>query len=141
MSPARSRSTREVDEYLAEAPPEMRGLLATLRETVRAAAPQAEEVISYQMPAFRHHGMLLYYAAFRDHCSLFLGSQLTQRRFASELTTFTSGKGTIRFTPERPLPRSLVTRMVKARVAENESRAKLGPRRAKKRRPKRSDRS
>ncbi len=102
----------------------MHATLVSLRKTIRAAAPDAEEVISYRMPAFRHHGNLLYYAAFKDHCSLFIGSVVTQRKFAAELKGFEAGKGTVHFTPEKPLPASLVTRIVKARVAENEARGR-----------------
>ncbi len=113
-----------VEAYLAKVPPEMRAALERLRETIRKAAPSAQEIISYQMPAFRLQGNLCYYAAFRDHCSLFIGSVATQRKFAKELKPFAAGKGTVHFTPERPLPASLVTRIVRARVAENEARAR-----------------
>ncbi len=113
-----------VEAYLAKVPPAMRDALQRLRRTIQAAAPKAEEVISYQMPAFRYQGNLVYYAAFRDHCSLFIGSVDTQRKFAEELKPFAAGKGTVHFTPERPLPAPLVTRIVKARVAENEARAR-----------------
>ena len=102
----------------------MRAALQKLRKTIREAAPEAEEVISYHMPAFRHHGMLVYYAAFKDHCSFFMGSASARRRFAEELKLFAAGKGTVHFTPQRPLPTALVRRIVKARVAENEARAR-----------------
>ena len=70
-----------VDEYLANVPTEMRATLQNLRKTIRAAAPEAEEVISYHIPAYRYHGMLVYFAAFKDHCSFFVGSVATLRRF------------------------------------------------------------
>ena len=89
---------------------------------MKAAAPDADEVISYQMPAFRQDGMLVYYAAFKDHCSFFVGSAQSRRRFSTELKPFEAGKGTVHFTPDRPLPADLVTRIVKARVAENATR-------------------
>jgi len=109
------------DEYLASVPSDMRAALRDLRKTIRAAAPDAEEVISYQMPAFRHHGILVHYAAFRDHGSLFVGGE-ARAKFAKDLGPFPGGKGTIQFTPQRPLPAALVTRIVKVRVAENEAR-------------------
>ncbi|HYM40468.1 MAG TPA: DUF1801 domain-containing protein [Thermoplasmata archaeon] len=112
-------AAKEVEEYLARVPPHFRVALQRLRKTIRAAAPEAEEVISYQMPAFRQHGLVVYYAAFRDHCSLFVPSTAIRRRFAAELKPFEAGKGTLRFTPERPIPADLVTRLVRARVAEN----------------------
>ncbi len=114
--------TADVDAYLAKVPPEQRAALQRLRDLVRAAAPDAEEVISYRMPAFRYRGNLVYYAAFADHCSLFIGSVVTQRKFAAELKPFAAGKGTVRFTPDHPLPADLVRRIVRARVAENEAR-------------------
>lgn len=122
MRPGKRPSTTTVDEYLERLPPEFRGALQRLRNTIRAAAPKAEEVISYGMPAFRYHGMLVYYAAFADHCSLFVGSPTARRRFARELKPFAAGKGTVHFTVEKPLPAGLVTRIVRARVAENEAR-------------------
>lgn len=113
-----------MDAYLAAVPPEYRAALQDLRETIQAAAPAAVETISYQIPAFRHQGVLVYYAAFKDHCSLFIGSVTTQGKFAEELKPFAAGKGTIHFTPNHPLPAGLVSRIVKARVAENEARSK-----------------
>ena len=111
-----------VDAYLARVPPKFRATLQRLRRTIKAAAPDAEEVISYRMPAFRQNGMLVYFAAFEDHCSLFVGSPTVRRQFSAELKPFMRGKGTLRFTPDRPLPAGLVTRIVKARVAENAAR-------------------
>ncbi len=117
-----------VEAYLAKAPADMRAALQALRKTIRAAAPQAEEVISYRMPAFRHGRILVYYAAFKGHCSFFIGSVVTQRKFARELRPFAAGKGTVHFTPDRPLPAALVTRIVKARIAENEARGRAAGR-------------
>ena len=82
MRSQRSDAPESVDEYLAKVPADMRAALQKLRKTIREAAPEAEEVISYHMPAFRHHGMLVYYAAFKDHCSFFMGSASARRRFA-----------------------------------------------------------
>lgn len=111
-----------VDEYLKSVPKDARAALNKLRKTIKAAAPDAEEVISYQIPAFRQNGMLVYYAAFKDHCSLFVGSAKVRRQFSAELKPSKAGKGTVHFTPDRPLPVDLVTRIVKARVAENAAR-------------------
>ncbi|MCI4365289.1 MAG: DUF1801 domain-containing protein [Thermoplasmata archaeon] len=122
MSPRGAPKTNPVDDYLARVPPKSRAALQRIRKIVRAAAPNAEEVISYKLPAFRQNGMLVYYGAFADHCSFFVGSALVRHRFAAELKPFESGKGTCRFTPDRPIPAALVTRIVKARLAENASR-------------------
>lgn len=122
MAPPRTAAPKTVDEYLERVPPEFRATLQRLRRTIKAAAPDAEEVISYRMPAFRQNGMLVYFAAFADHCSLFVGSATVRRRFSTELKPFMTGKGTLQFTPDRPLPARLVARIVKARVAENTGR-------------------
>jgi uncharacterized protein YdhG (YjbR/CyaY superfamily) len=122
MPGRRNAPPKTVEAYLAALPPAHRKALETLRQRIRAAAPKAEETISYGMPAFRLHGMLVYYAAFTDHLSLFVASHAVHRRFATELKPFMSGKGTLRFTPDRPIPSGLVTRLVKARVAENTAR-------------------
>ena len=108
-----------VDEYLAAVPDEPRALLEHLRETIRAAAPEATESIAYQMPAFRLDGrFLVSYAAFAKHCSLFPASDAVIEACGDELTPHLAGKGTIRFTLEDPLSDGLVTTLVRTRLAE-----------------------
>lgn len=119
-----TEGSRAVDEYLARVPPKFRKELVRLRKLIRAAAPQAEEVISYRMPAFRQHGLLVYYAAFRDHLSFFVGSAAAQQKFRRAVAPFETGKGTLQFTPLHPLPANLVTRLVRARLRENAARTK-----------------
>ncbi len=109
------------DEYLAGVPSDMRAALQALRKTIRSAAPDAKEVISYRMPAFRRYGILVYYAAFRDHCSLFVGAEVREK-FVKDLQPYAGGKGTVQFAPQRPLPVALVRRIVKQRVAEDDAR-------------------
>lgn len=116
---ASSEGSRAVDAYLAHVAPASRATLQRLRRLVRKVAPGAEEVLSYRIPAFRQGRIVIWYAAFRDHCSLFIGSLAVQRRFARELAPFVAGKGTVRFTPDRPLPDGLIVRIVRARLAEN----------------------
>jgi uncharacterized protein YdhG (YjbR/CyaY superfamily) len=116
------KKASSVDEYFESVPKDMRAALNKIRETIKTAAPDADEVIRHGMPAFRQNGMLVYYAAFRDHCSFFAGSARVRRQFSAELKPFEAGKGTLHFTPEHPLPADLVTRIVKARVAENAAR-------------------
>jgi uncharacterized protein YdhG (YjbR/CyaY superfamily) len=113
-----------VDHYLSGVPPRFRAPLQRIRSTIRAAAPEAVELISYGMPAFRQGRLLVFYAAFSDHMSFFVGSLRTQRRFASELRPFLAGKSAVRCTPEHPLPQTLVRRIVKARLAENAERSR-----------------
>jgi uncharacterized protein YdhG (YjbR/CyaY superfamily) len=109
-----------VEDYLAALPDERRAVLETLRKTIRAAAPQATEAISYQMPAFKLDGrFLVSYAAFKDHFSLFPASSKVMEALGDELKPHLSGKGTLRFTAAEPIPAALVKKLVKARIEEN----------------------
>ncbi|MGE5460107.1 MAG: iron chaperone [Solirubrobacterales bacterium] len=114
---------RSVEEYLAGLPEDSRANLEKLRKVIKAAAPKATETISYQMPAFKHEGRLLVsYAAFRDHYSLFPMSGEVIAAIGDELKPYASGKGTIRFDPDQPLPVALVKKVVKVRLEELASR-------------------
>lgn len=113
----------EIDAYLATLSPDKRAALQKLRRTIKAAAPAAEECISYRMPAFRSGGRLLVaYAGFTNHCSLFPCGSV--KPFAKELARYETAKGTIRFDPKKGLPVSLVRKIIKARIAENDARGK-----------------
>ena len=112
-----------VEAYLAALPAEPRAALEKLRKTIKAAAPDATEAISYQMPAFKQHGRsLVSYAAFKDHCSLFVMSMRVIEAHKEELRPYFSGRGTIRFGFDKPLPAALVKKLVKARIEENAAR-------------------
>src|SRR5229473_7800204 len=113
---------KTVNEYLAGVPKEARAVLEKLRQTIKAAAPMASEVISYQMPMYKHHGMVIGFAAFKDHCSLFPGSAVMDAH-KEELKRYRTSKGTIRFPVNKPLPATLVRKLVRARIKENEARA------------------
>ena len=107
-----------VEQYLAEVhPPAARASLEHLRAVIRKAAPDADEVISYGIPTFKDHGMLASYAAFKNHCSFFPGSVVSQ--FEDKLKGYKLAKGTIQFPHDKPLPDALVTEIVKARVKQN----------------------
>src|SRR3989304_2625508 len=111
-----------VEDYMAALPEESRAALERLREMIKAAAPEATETISYQMPAFKDHGRsLVAYAAFKDHCSLFPMSKAVIEARREELKPYLTGKGTLRFQADKPLPApaALVRKLVKARLAEN----------------------
>lgn len=110
-----------VEAYLEAQSPEFREALEKLRAQIKAAAPKAEESISYGMPAYKYKGPLVYFGAFKKHCSFFPGSS-TIIANQKELKGFTVAKGTIQFTPEKPLPAALVKRIVKERIRENETR-------------------
>ncbi|MGH9357890.1 MAG: iron chaperone [Terriglobia bacterium] len=109
-----------VDEYLARVPEPARSTLNKIRAAIRSAAPpEAAEIISYRMPAFKYKGVLVWFAAFSNHCSLFPTASIVER-FKNELKGFSMSKGTIRFPTDKPLPAAVVKKMVKARVAQNE---------------------
>jgi uncharacterized protein YdhG (YjbR/CyaY superfamily) len=108
-----------VEDYLSQVPEEARAALEKLRKTIKAAAPDTTETISYQMPTFKDHGrFLVSYAAFKDHCSLFPASEAVMEVLGEELKPYFSGKGTIRFHPAKPLPAALVTKIVQTRLEE-----------------------
>jgi uncharacterized protein YdhG (YjbR/CyaY superfamily) len=112
-----------VEAYLAALPKESRLALEKLRKTIKAAAPEATETISYQMPAFKDHGrFLVSYAAFKDHCSLFPASYAVMEALGEELKPYISGKGTLRFTADKPIPAAVVKKIVRKRIEENDAR-------------------
>lgn len=128
-SAGKVKSTAEdIDAYLAKVPEPGRTTLGKLRATIRAAVPsEATEGLSYGMPAFHHKGALVAYGAFKNHCSFFpMQASLTDEMHA-ELKGYRTSKGTLQFPLDKPLPATLVEKMVKRRVAENEQRtAKRG---------------
>jgi len=123
-APSESSGREQVDAYLARFPSALRATLEDLRRTIRETAPEAEEAISYQMPAFRLNGILVYYAGFTDHGSLFPASVDLLEKLAQDVKPFRTSTGTLQFTVERPLPKNLVRKLVRARIAENAARAK-----------------
>jgi uncharacterized protein YdhG (YjbR/CyaY superfamily) len=113
---------KTVDEYLSRVPEPARSTLNKVRAVIRSVAPsETTEGISYGIPTFKYKGMLASFAAFSDHCSLFPGAGPTVE-FKNELKSFKTSKGTIRFALNKPLPATLLRKMVKARIAENERR-------------------
>ena len=120
----KQKPAKNVDEYLAAVPDEVRPVLAKLRKTVRAAAPMAEEVISYQIPTYKYHGPLVHFAAFRNHCSFYVVSKPIMEAFSGELEPLDTSGTTIHFSVKSPLPASLVKKIVKARIEENSARVK-----------------
>ena len=109
---------KSVDEYLAAVPEPARSTLKKIRAVIRSVAPpEATEAISYGMPAFKYKGVLVWYAAFSKHCSLFPTASVIEP-FRNELKGFTLSKGTIQFPTDKPLPAALVRKLVKARVAQ-----------------------
>jgi len=115
---------RNVDEYVARIPEPARSALSKLRAVIRSAVPpQATETISYRIPAFKHKGVLVWFAAFSNHCSLFPTAAVIED-FKEELKGYYTSKGTVQFPLGKPLPTALIKRIVKARVAQVESKTK-----------------
>ena len=115
---------KTIDEYVAALSDDKRAALEKLRKTIRAAAPKAEECISYQVPAFRQNGMLVGFGATAKHCAFYLMSSSTVETHKEELKDYDTSKGTIRFQADKPLPAALVRKLVKARIAENVARSR-----------------
>jgi uncharacterized protein YdhG (YjbR/CyaY superfamily) len=114
------RKPRTIDEYLANVTPDQRAVLENLRQAIRAVLPGAEECISYGIPSFRWNGRsLVFFGAWANHCSFYPGSSKTLKNFRRDLKDFRITKGTIRFSPDNPLPSAVVKKLVKARVAED----------------------
>jgi len=113
---------RTIDEYLAALSEDKRAALERLRKTIRAAAPKAEECISYQIPAFRLNGMLVGFGATAKHCTFYLMSSTTVQAHKDELEGYDTSTGTIHFQANHPLPAALVRKLVEARIAENHRR-------------------
>lgn len=114
---------RTFDEYFAKLNPAQRTVLEKVRRAIHAAAPGAEECFGYGLAGFRFAGRpLVYLGAWKKHCALYAANPETQAQFAEELRGFEVSKGTIRFTVEKPLPLTLVKRLVKARAVENAAR-------------------
>ena len=119
-----ARKPKTVDEYLSALSSDKRAALQKLRKTIKAAAPEAEECISYQLAAFRQNGMLVAFGATSNHCAFYLMSSSMIEAYKDDLKAYDTSKGTIRFQPDKPLPVTLVRKLVKARIAENEDRRK-----------------
>jgi len=119
---AKSAPAKTVEEYLQLVPKEMRMLLKELRQAIRSAAPQAEEVISYQVPTYKYKGPLVHFAAFKKHCSLIVVDKNILETFSTELQSYKTSGTTIHLTPDHPVPVNLVQKIVKTRMKQNEER-------------------
>jgi uncharacterized protein YdhG (YjbR/CyaY superfamily) len=114
---------KDVDAYIAAAPRKVQPILRKVRATIRKAAPEAQETISYAIPAYTLGGPLVYFAAFPDHISIYPAPRGAPE-FKQELAAYKGGKGTVQFPLVRPIPFGLITRIVKFRMKENKARAK-----------------
>ncbi len=114
----------DIDEYIATFPHEVQIMLKELRAVIKAAAPEAEERISYQMPAFSLNGILVYFAAFQKHIGFYPTASGIQA-FKRELLNYKNAKGSVLFPIDKPLPLELIRKIVKFRVAENLKKAEI----------------
>jgi uncharacterized protein YdhG (YjbR/CyaY superfamily) len=120
-------TAKSVDAYIAAAPMPAQPILRQLRQVITAAAPKAEERISYGTPKYQHHGRLAYFAAFKNHVGLYAVGK-AHDRYTKELSAYLSGASTARFPIGQPLPVDLIRKVVQARVKENEAAARDGDR-------------
>jgi uncharacterized protein YdhG (YjbR/CyaY superfamily) len=116
------KTFKTIDEYIATFPKNTQTVLQELRQVIRESAPEAEEAISYQMPAFKQNGVLVWFAAFKNHIGFFPKTSVIEA-FKDELASYKVSKGTIRFTLDKPIPYELVRKIVKIRVKENTGKA------------------
>ncbi len=120
---ASKRKFKSIEDYIGASPRSVRGILQELRQTIKRAAPEAEETISYQMPAFKLNGILVWFAAFKNHIGFYPKVSAVEA-FEEKLVGFKVSKGTIQFPLKEPIPYDLVAEIVKFRVQENSSKIK-----------------
>jgi uncharacterized protein YdhG (YjbR/CyaY superfamily) len=118
-----------IDEYIAGCTPKAQSILHRIRQTVRDAAPEAEELISYRMPAFRLGGMLVYFAAFKNHVGLYPPVR-GDARLEAAVAPYAGEKGNLRFALDRPIPFALIKRIIRLRVRQLEQAAATAARKA-----------
>ncbi len=111
-----------IDEYIAGFPEHVQKILQQIRSTIRQAAPQAEEAITYRIPTFRMNGNLVHFAAYKNHISLYPAPRGSEE-FREELSAYDGGKGTVRFSLDRPIPFDLIRRIARYRVDINRAAA------------------
>ncbi len=115
---------KTIDEYQSVFPPKVKKLLKDLRRAIKQAAPEAEELISYNMPAFKYHGILVYYAAHTEHIGFYPGSLVVIKFFKDDLVKYKTSKGTVQFPFEKAIPVTLVKKLVLYKAKQNLERAK-----------------
>jgi uncharacterized protein YdhG (YjbR/CyaY superfamily) len=119
----RKKSPQNMDEYIEAYPPQVQEILEKIRNTIRKAAPAALETIKYQMPTFTLKGNLVYFAAFKNHIGFYPPSAANEK-FKTELTAYVGPKGSLKFPLHKPIPYTLISRIVKLRVQENLNKAR-----------------
>jgi len=122
LMPTKKAEANSIDKYLAGFPESTQKLLERIRATIRKAAPGAEEIISYRMPAYKYHGMLVYFAGHKNHIG-FYPTASGIKNFEKEISVYKNSKGSIQFPFDKPLPVKLITKIVLFRIKENEEKA------------------
>ena len=136
-----AKTPESIDAYLATVSPDRRAALEKLRRTIRSVLPDAEECISYSMPAFRYGGHVVAgFLATAKGCSYFPFSGTTLATLASEIASYEQTKSALHFDPKRPLPKALVSKLIKARIAETQTSTKVTARKAARSRPRQKTR-
>jgi uncharacterized protein YdhG (YjbR/CyaY superfamily) len=124
VAPMSVKKFKSVDEYFSTLPQEKKKFLKELRDTIKDATPEAEELISYNMPAFKYHGILVYYMAHSNHLGFYPGNKAVNEVFKNELTAYKTSKGTIQLPFNNPIPKRLIKNIVKFRMKENLNKSK-----------------
>jgi len=118
------KTVSTVTEYLNQFPEKQRGYLESIRKAIKDVAPNAEEAINYGMPGYKLNGVLVYFGGFKHHCSFFPAGNSVIKKFSNELKPYKTSKGTIQFPLDSPIPITLIKKMVKERIRENELKQK-----------------
>ena len=126
MSAIKITAPKNTDDYISQFPEKQQAALEQIRKTIKAAAPAAEEVISYQMPAYKQNGMLVYFAGYENHVG-FYPTPSGIEAFKKELGVYKGAKGSVQFPIDQPLPLGLIKKIVQFRIKENEAAIKLKP--------------
>ena len=119
MAKTKPNDTEGVNQYIAQLPVDQQIALERVRQIIKTTVPEAQEYLSYKMPAYHFHGMIGGFAAFKNHCSFFPWDSKTIDVFKDELTGFKTSAGTIQFTTDKPLPEELLQKILRYRVAGN----------------------
>lgn len=117
-------TTKNIDEYIAGFPPEVQKILERMRKTIKKAAPEAEETIKYGIPTFTLHGNLVHFGGYTEHIGFYPDPRGIDE-LKKELAPYQSGKGTLKFSLDKPIPYDLITKVVKLRVEQNLKKAKI----------------
>ncbi len=123
MKTSEKTTFKDIDEYIARSPANVQETLEKLRMTIRAAAPEAEETISYQMPTFKQYGNLVHFAAHKNHIG-FYPTPSGIEKYKNELAPYKCSKGAVQFPLDKPIPFDIVSKIVNFRVAENITKAR-----------------